>query len=384
MIGAEAAVATTLQNAAVLNFAAYNQTHFAKTVTGMFFCFALQADAEHHSLVTGKTKTVSKQRLKRSTCPTSEVIYLSGIKLGAVSLLLCVLLFGCQSAENPSASGSSAPSPPASPETSDPAPEETIPDLLPDLPEESDHAEEDSDHIDPLKEASRVSASESSTPPAAAEERSTSEMQKQESTSGQTGSRSETKRESESSAEPAKAAAETVRASGPPAGETQPEDPVILDDPALPTARTIRESDVDIQSELLALINAEREQHQLDSLEQEDALQFAAEIRAEEALDALSHTRPNGQPYHTVFDEAGFSYSGKWHGENLALIRTSEEDYDEAAIAVALFLEWKESAGHQQNMLSENFLQTGLGVSIQKDDEEQRIVIGAAQLFAGS
>lgn len=135
-----------------------------------------------------------------------------------------------------------------------------------------------------------------------------------------------------------------------------------------------------IQAELLLLINQAREKEALPALKLDEKIQFAADIRAEETLESLSHTRPNGTPYHTVFDEAGFSYAGKWHGENLAVIQTGV-DLDSPAIAAALFEEWKKSPGHEQNLLGENFAQSGIGVYVHREDEIYHI--GAAQLFAG-
>lgn len=135
-----------------------------------------------------------------------------------------------------------------------------------------------------------------------------------------------------------------------------------------------------IEQELIRLINDERARNGIEALGVEDGMQLAAGIRAREALQSLSHTRPDGTPYYTTFDEAGFSYAGKWHGENLAMISMGSEDYDESAIAQALFRQWLESPGHQQNMLGD-FLQTGIGVYIEWDEDTVRV--GAAQLFAG-
>lgn len=149
---------------------------------------------------------------------------------------------------------------------------------------------------------------------------------------------------------------------------------------ASPEARASAQT-TKVEQELLLLINDERETCGLDALGIEESLQFAAQFRAQEALESLSHTRPDGTPYHTVFDEAGFPYAGKWHGENLALIRVGSDEFNESAVATALCTEWMKSSGHVQNMLSEHFVQTGISVVIQK--AEDGYTIGAAQLFAG-
>lgn len=136
-----------------------------------------------------------------------------------------------------------------------------------------------------------------------------------------------------------------------------------------------------IETELLRLMNDERTANGVEVLGVVEAMQFAARIRAQEALESLSHIRPDGTPYHTAFDEAGFSYAGKWHGENLAIIRMEGGAPDEVQAAAAIFRELMESAGHHKNILSDNFYQAGVGIYIRQD--ETSLQIGAAQLFAG-
>lgn len=135
-----------------------------------------------------------------------------------------------------------------------------------------------------------------------------------------------------------------------------------------------------IEQELLRLINEERTQHGLEALGIEETMQFAARTRAQEALTSLSHTRPVGTPYYTAFEEWGFNYAGKWHGENLAVVNVDYLVLSDAAVAAALFNEWLASPGHHQNILSENFFQTGIGVYVQH--QETQAIIGSAQLFA--
>lgn len=135
-----------------------------------------------------------------------------------------------------------------------------------------------------------------------------------------------------------------------------------------------------IERELLRLINNEREGAGLESLGFEEHMLFAARIRAEEALSSFSHTRPDGTPYNTAFDEAGFSYAGKWHGENLASLHVAAGIFDEKNIAVELFDGLMSSPGHRGNMLNENFLQAGIGVVVRQADGS--IDIASSQLFA--
>lgn len=228
---------------------------------------------------------------------------------------------------------------------------EPVPESPPEQSEELPSLPEDSGEIiDPLEEAARVSA-----------ELNTDEQQDLESVEAQ-----DRNSPSPKDAEPVIPAGNILDS-----GEIKAEQ----------IAATASYSEEDIQQILLQLINEERSANGLDSLGLHDTMQFAARIRAEESLDKLSHTRTNGSAYYTAFDEAGFDYAGKWHGENLAVINFHSMSPDSDEIARNLFDEWRKSSGHHQNMLSENFVQTGLGVFIEQDGNS--IHIGAAQLFAG-
>jgi len=136
----------------------------------------------------------------------------------------------------------------------------------------------------------------------------------------------------------------------------------------------------EMELELVRLINREREANGLGVLGLEDTLSWAAAIRAPEAMGNLTHTRPNGQPYYTVFDEVGFAYAGKWHGENVTYMYFEVGAYDAVGAAGAMFHRLKDSSNHYQNMLSENFDQMGVGIYIESDDNVVRI--SSAQLFA--
>lgn len=151
-----------------------------------------------------------------------------------------------------------------------------------------------------------------------------------------------------------------------------------------PADGTTNVSGIDAQlfeSELIRLINAEREQHGRRALALEDTMRWAARIRAAEVLDNLSHTRPDGTSYYTAFDEVGFPYAGKWHGENVSYMEFSGMAYDTASAARYMFDELRSSPGHYTNMLNENFAQIGVGVEVATDGNLVRI--GSAQMFAG-
>lgn len=136
----------------------------------------------------------------------------------------------------------------------------------------------------------------------------------------------------------------------------------------------------EMELELVRLINREREAGGLNALGLEETLSWAASIRAPEAMESLTHTRPDGQPYYTVFDEVGFTYAGKWHGENITYMYFELGAYDAAGAARAMFNRLKESSYQYQNMLSENFHQIGVSIYIQNDGKTVRI--SSAQLFA--
>ncbi len=135
-----------------------------------------------------------------------------------------------------------------------------------------------------------------------------------------------------------------------------------------------------VEKELLRLINAEREDVDAATLGMEDHMQFAARIRADEAMTKFSHTRPDNTPYNTAFDEADFTYAGKWHGENLSSLTFSEGMFTEKEAALEMFKGLKNSPGHYRNMVNEKFLQTGIGVAVISRDGN--INIASAQLFA--
>lgn len=135
-----------------------------------------------------------------------------------------------------------------------------------------------------------------------------------------------------------------------------------------------------VERELLRLINELREEAGVEALGVQQEMRFAARIRSEEALSSFSHTRPDGTPYHTAFDEAGFSYTGKWHGENLAYLDFTGGMLDEKAVALEMFNSLKDSPGHRRNMTGEHYLQAGIGVTIKYG--QGMVCIASAQLFA--
>jgi uncharacterized protein YkwD len=149
--------------------------------------------------------------------------------------------------------------------------------------------------------------------------------------------------------------------------ETPPPEP-----PELETAK--------IELELLRLINSLRTELGVEPLGLQEEMLYAARIRSAEALEKFTHTRPDGTPYNTAFDEAGFSYAGKWHGENLASLSFTAGQLDENGAALKLFEGLSASPGHRENMARGNFAQAGVGVA--SFAENEKVTLASAQLFA--
>lgn len=129
----------------------------------------------------------------------------------------------------------------------------------------------------------------------------------------------------------------------------------------------------DLPQEILKLVNEERAKAGLGLLElkyRED-IQICADTRATEltespSIDEISHTRPNGTEYFTVFTDNGITY--KVVGENIAAGQSSAQSVMEF---------WMNSDGHKNNILSEDF--TGIAVGVAEKDG----VLYWVQLFIG-
>ena len=103
-------------------------------------------------------------------------------------------------------------------------------------------------------------------------------------------------------------------------------------------------------SQLLALVNEEREKSGLSPLTLDSAATSAAQVRAQEIVTNFSHTRPNGSSFTTALNEAGVSYRSA--GENIAYGQTS---------AAQVMNSWMNSSGHRANILSKNYTKIGIG-----------------------
>ena len=103
--------------------------------------------------------------------------------------------------------------------------------------------------------------------------------------------------------------------------------------------------------DVIRLTNEERTKRGLSKLTVNSRLAAAAQKRASETAQKLSHTRPNGQSCFTVLKEYNIKYTTA--GENIAY------NYYTAADAVE---GWMDSTGHRDNILNAKFKNIGVGL----------------------
>ncbi len=99
----------------------------------------------------------------------------------------------------------------------------------------------------------------------------------------------------------------------------------------------------DYEQQVLDMLNAYRVENGKKALINLDSIAEAAAIRGKEQGVLFSHTRPNGLPFHSVLNYA--------RGENIALGYATPENVMQG---------WKDSSGHNQNMLRDVYLKVGI------------------------
>jgi len=109
----------------------------------------------------------------------------------------------------------------------------------------------------------------------------------------------------------------------------------------------------DKSSDVLELVNQEREAAGLKDLQLNEDLNRVAELRAQEIVENWSHTRPNGEEWKTAFKDAGVSAS--YRGENLAMGQSSAEVTVDG---------WMSSEGHRDNILNKKFTKMGVATVV--------------------
>ena len=103
-------------------------------------------------------------------------------------------------------------------------------------------------------------------------------------------------------------------------------------------------------TEVIALVNGERQRAGLPPLAADGRVQEAAAVRAAEIAQSFSHSRPDGRNFSTALQEAGTVY--RTAGENIAWGQKSPGE---------VMRGWMESAGHRANILNESFSSIGVG-----------------------
>ena len=79
-------------------------------------------------------------------------------------------------------------------------------------------------------------------------------------------------------------------------------------------------------------------------------------LRAEEAVESFSHTRPNGENYDTAVTIV-YSFAGDIFGGTCVLYGSSLESLAEESVDG-----WLKSFGHKKNLLDSKWEETGVGV----------------------
>lgn len=107
-----------------------------------------------------------------------------------------------------------------------------------------------------------------------------------------------------------------------------------------------------VADEFFRLMNEERATKGLAPVIQDDELQKAADIRAQELYYCTDHVRPDGSNYSTILSECGIHSTNL--GENVqsqTYIPTAFNYASPEKIAKAIFDAYKESPGHYANMM---------------------------------
>lgn len=125
-------------------------------------------------------------------------------------------------------------------------------------------------------------------------------------------------------------------------------------------------------AQVVTLLNQYRQANGLGTLKTCDVMTTAANVRGPEITYSFSHTRPSGESCFTVLSDS--SYFGM--GENIAMGYTTPE---------AVMEGWKNSPGHNANMLRSYFTDVGISAFAEKKvgyDGRVSYVYHWVQLFA--
>lgn len=136
---------------------------------------------------------------------------------------------------------------------------------------------------------------------------------------------------------------------------TEPSKPVISAEMEAKVADSMNAYENYIQ-QVFYLVNERRKASGLSELQYDATLCQVATYRCIEIIetDTFSHTRPDGTPCYTLFNQYGMVYSAA--GENLAAGQMNPEE---------VVTDWMNSLGHRANILGD-FTNIGIGVAVDK------------------
>ena len=118
--------------------------------------------------------------------------------------------------------------------------------------------------------------------------------------------------------------------------------------------------------DIFELVNQEREKNNVPALTYNKEIQDAADLRAKEASESFSHTRPDGSSCHDVIKLEYYAT-----GENLLMADK------EIATAENMMKTWMDSESHRANILLKDFTEMAIGI-YEKDN-----IVYATQIFLG-
>ena len=128
-----------------------------------------------------------------------------------------------------------------------------------------------------------------------------------------------------------------------------------------------------LRNHLVALINKERK----NAVSLYKPLLTSASLRAKEAHQLWSHTRPNGKHWNTTLT-AIIDINYTYHGENLAQVTLPVQSFNEDSIhQIALLLHQGlvNSPTHYQVMTNQTYKKVNIGIYVTKQEEIYQIVI---------
>jgi len=154
----------------------------------------------------------------------------------------------------------------------------------------------------------------------------------------------------------------------------------------------VTDSDIaKIKKGFLKLVNKERAKKGAQPLRNNSALNAAANIRSRELLENFSHTRPDGQPFHSALSSNGYTIYNT--GENIQYTSHLSGDFTDkndlftgrndqiVAAYTLMFDKFKNSPDHYSNMMNKNFCDTGIGISYNIHKESGLAIFYICQLF---